>query len=59
MNAFVIFCIGFISLLGIWFCYLAFEAVRWLAWTLLFHIGPIAAILASVGVMLVLRRLGK
>jgi hypothetical protein len=33
-------------ILGIWLCYLAFETVRWAAWTLLSHMGGIAALLA-------------
>lgn len=49
---------GFI-LLGIWLCWLAFTFVRHLAWWLMWHVGEIAAIMAAVGVVLVLRRLGR
>lgn len=46
-------------LLGIWFCYLAFTFVRHLAWWLMWHVGEVAALLASVGIVWVCRKLGN
>lgn len=47
MDRFMTFATLLTVLLGILFCYLAFEVVRRVAWTLLIHWAAIGALLAA------------